>query len=191
MKIKYRQTVFVDIDGVMANTEDEFCERFGYENRNLHNLFDRVPNVDPALIEEFLQSPETYEKLVPIFGGAILLPTILRNRGYYVVLMTSRPRKLAEVTREWLEGYDIQYNELWFAPNKQIAIGEFNRMYPKRRGLLLIDDTVSNLVGLPDGVVGVAWSQLWNLDYWPRMRYNEEVMRLEIMESQDGKWEKF
>ena len=191
MKIKYRQTVFVDVDGVICDFEGEFCDRFGYDNRHLASLTARYPEVPVDLIEEFVNSWDTYEKLMPIFGGGVLLLNVLKERGYYVVLLTSRPRHLAEVTREWLEGFDFQYNELWYAKNKAIAIEEFNNMYPRRRGFLLIDDIASNLVNLPDGVQGIAWSQPWNEGAYPRMQYNQDKMQLEVKVDTVSNWVKF
>ncbi len=190
MKI-YKGTVFMDMDGVMADFEGGFCDAFGYDNRNLSNLADRYPNVPKDLIDEFVSTRENYESLLPIFGGAVLLPSILKQRGHYVVILTSRPKHLAEVTKEWLEGYSIEYNEIWYASKKGIAIQEFNEMYPGRKGFLLIDDIVSNFRNLPDGVQQLVWEQPWNEGYFPRMRYNDEKMRLEVKTDTESEWVRF
>lgn len=190
-KINYKGTVIVDVDGVIADFEEEFCERFGYDHREMYSLHQRYPNVDKELIDEFIMSPDSYERIIPIFGGAVALLGTLRSRGHYIVLMTSRDKKLAEVTREWLEGYEIQYNELWFAKDKSVAIGEFNKMYPGRKAFLLIDDCRTTLENLPDEVQGVAWSQPWNEGYFPRMRYNSELMRVEVKTNIVSIWTKF
>lgn len=190
-KIKYSQTVLVDIDGVIADFESEFCDRFGYDNREMFNLSARYPEVDKSLIEELVASPYSYENLIPIFGGAVALLSNLRSRGFYTVIMTSRSKELAEVTREWLEGFEIQYNELWFAQNKAVAIQDFNQMYPSRKAFLLIDDCPANLGELPEGVTGVAWEQPWNDGYFPRMRYNSELMRIEVKNDTVSNWVKF
>jgi len=190
-KINYKGAVAVDVDGVIADFESEFCDRFGYEHRDLYSLYERYPNVDRELIEEFVSSPSSYENLVPIFGGAIALLGILRARGHYILLMTSRSKKMAEVTREWLEGYEIQYNELWFTSDKAGSIEEFNNMYPSRKVILLVDDCGKNVESLPSGVVGAVWRQPWNEGYFPRMRYNSELMRVEILTDTVSKWVKF
>lgn len=190
-KIKYSQTVLVDMDGVIADFESEFCDRFGYEHREMFNLSARYPEVDKSLIEELVASPYSYENLIPIFGGAVALLSNLRSRGFYTVIMTSRSKELAEVTREWLEGFEIQYNELWFAQNKAVAIQDFNQMYPSRKAFLLIDDCPANLGELPEGVTGVAWEQPWNDGYFPRMRYNSELMRIEVKNDTVSNWVKF
>lgn len=179
MKKKYNKTLFVDIDGVVADFEGEFCERFGYDHRDYQNLHRRYPNVDRDIIDEFIQSSNTYQRLIPHFGG-ILLVNQAREDGFYVVLLTSRPKGTEEVTRLWLESYDVQYNELWFGRNKGLEIQDFNKMYPSRPVLALIDDIPSYFAQLPDGVLGIAWDQPWNKEYFPRMRYNEEKMQIEV-----------
>lgn len=190
-KINYKGAVAVDIDGVISDFESEFCDRFGYERRDLYSLYERYPNVDPGLIEEFVSSPSSYENLVPIFGGAVALLGTLRARGHYILLMTSRSKKLAEVTREWLEGYEIQYNELWFTKDKAGSIEEFNTMYPSRKVILLVDDYGRNTESLPSGVVGAVWRQPWNEGHFPRIHYNSSKMRIEIQEAQDSEWKPF
>jgi len=190
-KINFSQTVVVDVDGVIADFEAEFCDKFGYDHREMYSLSARYPEVDKSLIDEFVESPYSYERIIPIFGGAVALLSNLRSRGYYTVLMTARSKKLTEVTREWLEGFEIQYNELWFAQNKAVAIQEFNQMYPSRKAFLLIDDCPANLEELPDGVTGAIWEQPWNDGYFPRMRYNHELMRVEVKNDTGSPWMRF
>lgn len=179
MKIKYSKTLFVDIDGVVADFEGEFCERFGTNNRHMTSLYGRYPEVNSDLIDEFIQSSNTYQRLIPHFGGILLLNQA-REDGFYVVLLTSRPKGTEEVTRLWLESYDVQYNELWFGRNKGLDLQDFNRMYPSRPALALIDDIPANFEQLPYRVTGIAWDQPWNQGYFPRMRYNEEKMLIEV-----------
>ena len=178
MKKKYNKTLFVDMDGVIADFEGEFCERFGYENRDIVDLHKRYPEVDRDIIDEFIQSSNTYQRLIPHFGGILLLNQA-KEEGYYVVLLTSRPETAKEVTRVWLESYEVQYNELWFGKNKGLEIQDFNAMYPNRPVFALIDDIPAFFVQLPLGVVGITWEQPWNEGNYPRMRYNEKKMQIE------------
>ena len=180
----------MNIDGVLADFEGEFCDRFGFENRHLVNLEERYPDIDKEIIREFVNSPSTYEDLVPLFGGIRLLRDA-KEKGFYVLLITSRPKQVTEVTREWLEDYYIEYNELWYAQNKPIAIHEFNHMYINRKIFLLVDDIPSNFDGLPNYVTGLAWSQLWNENYYPRARYNEKSQRVEVKPDTVSGWVKF
>lgn len=190
MRRNYKHTIAVDIDGVVADFEGEFCDRFGYENRHLVNLEARYPEIDAGIIQEFVNSPESYENLAPIFGGYLLLRQA-KSLGFYVVLITSRPKNCAEVTREWLEGNDTPYHELWYAKNKAQAIQEYNQMYPHRPVRVLIDDIAENLRNLPDGVVGISWQQEWNTDYPLQARYDHDTMQLQILDTVSQRWMPF
>lgn len=173
---KYNKTLAIDIDGVLADFEGEFCDRFGTDNRWYADLPSRYPRVDPELIDEFINSPATYKDLAPIFGG-VLLVNQARERGWYILLLTSRPEYLAEITRIWLEGYRVEYNDLWFTDDKQASVAKHNRLYPGRRIWCQIDDIVTNLGKSP---VGVAWEQPWNTGYYPRASYNEKTMEIDL-----------
>lgn len=186
---KYKHTVFVDMDGVIADFESEFCDRFGYDNRPLYNLSSRYPEIDQMLISEFVESPSSYERLIPIFGGAVALLGLLASRGAYIVILTARSKKLAQVTREWVEGYQLLFNEIWFAQDKGTAIQEFNKMYPNRKGILLIDDSPMNVNICP--IQSVVWEQPWNEGIYPRMRYNPENMSIEVKSDTVSEWKKF
>ena len=43
-KMRYRGTIAVDIDGVLADFEKKFCEDFGEDNRHLYSFYGRYPN---------------------------------------------------------------------------------------------------------------------------------------------------
>lgn len=185
---KYKYTVAIDIDGVIADFEGEFCDRFGDKFRELPDLFSRYPEIDPLIISEFVGSPDTYRNLAPLFGG-FLLTQQARGLGLYTVLMTSRPKHLAEVTREWLESHYIVYNEIWHVQNKALAIQDYNNLYPNRPIKALVDDLESSLTKLPTGVVGIAMEAPWNSSYPLHARYNAGLMRLEWNEG--GEWKPF
>lgn len=187
MKRNYKHTVAIDVDGLIFDFEGSFCDAFGHDNRHLYSPYQRYPKVDPDVITEFMNDPETYRTLLPMFGGIHLLVTA-KNLGFYVLLLTSRPKHLAEVTREALEGYDVPYNEIWYSKNKAMAIDEYNQMYPSRPVKLLIDDSIDNLKDLPSGVVGMAWSMLWNQGYYPRATYDQWDMRLVVKTDTVSDW---
>ena len=173
----YKNTIACDLDGVVVDFEGSFCDIFGHDNREMSNLFKRYPKVDKVIIEELVNDPEAYRTLLPMFGGIDFL-VMARKLGFYILLLTSRPKHLAEVTRDTLEGYDIPYNEIWYAQNKALAIEEYNKMYPSRKISLLVDDMPENLTKLPEGVVGMAWEQPWNKNHYPRAKYDQESMKL-------------
>jgi hypothetical protein len=172
-------SVAVDCDGVIANFEGEFCNRFGDANRHLFDLHKRYPEVDPELITEFVNSPDTYADLEPMFGG-VLLTNHLHRLGFNIVIMTNRPKAAQGYTKEWLENYHVPFTDLVFAKHKSETIEDYNRFYLNQPIKMLIDDLTLNLESLPTGVVGIAWEQPWNEGYYPRARYNPDNMKIEI-----------
>jgi len=177
-KMKYRGTIVVDIDGVIADFESQFCNAFVHENRDMYSLEDRYPKTDPELIREYVANPENYKDLAPIFGG-LLFCRQAYQRGWYVVLMTSRGKHLQEVTRNWLAMYGAVYHELQFTSDKREAILDFDRLHPDYPVKIVVDDSVSVLNSIPEKYC-VAWEQPWNEKFYPSMRYSESKMQLVI-----------
>ena len=177
-KMKYRGTVMVDIDGVLADFEGKFCDAFGEDNRHLYSLESRYPDLDPELVKEFVRNPESYADLSPIFGG-LLYCRQAHQRGWYVLLMTSRDKSLREVTKSWLHKYSVVYHELVFSKNKREAVKDFDILHPEYPVRIVVDDSVSVLQSMPEKY-GVAWNQLWNFGYFPFMYYDNSQMKLMI-----------
>lgn len=191
-KMKYRGTIMVDIDGVIADFEGKFCEDFGNDNRHLYGLESRYPELDPELIREYVGNPENYIDLAPIFGG-ILFCRQAHQRGWYVLLMTSRDKKLREVTKEWLQNYSVVYHELMFSRNKREAVSDFDALHPEYPVSIVVDDSVSVLNSMPEKYC-VAWAQLWNFGKFPRMWYDQNKMKVVLEDVRygnvSGVWDK-
>jgi hypothetical protein len=191
-KLKYRGTIMVDIDGVLADWETPMCDAFGYQNRHMYSPYDRYPDVPRDLIAEFIANPYNYEDLEPIFGG-ILFCHQARSRGWSVLLCTSRPESLMYVTENWLSKYKVPYNELVFSKKKADAILDYNEENPDEEVRIAVDDSVSVLRTLPTNVYPVAWLQEWNVGYYPRMWYSENDMKIMIKDAPEnfpvGAWD--
>lgn len=186
--MKQSKAIVFDIDGLLAAFELSFCEKFGYGNRDYTNLAERYPE-QSDLVEEFIASHHTYEDLEPIFGGFVLLGTA-KEKGYKIILMTSRPFGTKEVTAQWLQRYSVVYDELFYTKNKAEAIRIMNeRGNPKI--VSLVDDLPVNFEGLPKGVTGISWEQPWNEDYYPKARYNFDDMLVEIKLDTVSPWVNF
>lgn len=189
---KIKQYAAVDCDGVLADFEGEFCERFGSENRHLVDLYWRYPKIAPELIEEFIESPKTYEDLEPIFGGLYLVSS-LHKSGYGIILMTSRPPAAYKVTEGWLKRYYISHNELIFTKDKGTAIDIWNKSHQDGKIVMMVDDIVANFSLVPSGVDWYVWDQPWNTNgiltqNIPHLRYNSEYMSLEIFDTVSKLW---
>lgn len=191
-KPMYRGTIVVDIDGVLADFEREFCDAFGYHNRHLYALEARYPDVDPMLIREFVTDPENYKELNPIFGG-LLFCRQAHARGWYILLMTARDRALRDVTKNWLAKYGVVYNELMFSKNKAEAISDYDFINPSRKVKMVIDDSVSVMDSLLGEKFGALWDQPWNRGVWTnppyaRMWYDEEKMKVMLLQNSGECW---
>lgn len=191
-KIQYRGTIMVDIDGVLADFEGKFCDDFGGDNRHLYSLEDRYPNLDRDLIAEYVKNPDNYVDLAPIFGG-LLFCRQAHQRGWYVLLMTSRDRKLKDVTKSWLNKYSVNYHELMFTRNKSAAVEDFDTLHPEYPVRIVVDDSVSVLESMRRKY-SVTWSQPWNFGYYPAMEYSGDSMKImikpSVYEAPVGVWDK-
>ncbi len=187
--MRIRPIIAFDIDGVLADFEGEFCERFGIANRDKYDLHSRYPAVDPGLISEFLTSPDVYLNLAPIFGGVEFLREF-HTRGFQVVLITSRGSNLREVTEKWLNNYYIHYSELVMTNNKAEYIENYNKTNPVPI-IYLVDDMSSNLENLPLGTTGLLWEQPWSGEFYPRVKYSEVDMKVLKKSVSGSQWEDF
>lgn len=191
-KMKYRGTVAVDMDGGLSDFEGKFCQDFGESNRNLYSLEARYPEVDPELIREYVANPENYKDLAPIFGGLLFIRQAYQ-RGWYILIVTSRDKSLRDVTKNWLARYGAVYNEIMFAKNKREAIADYDAINPTRPVKIVVDDSVSVLKSMPEKYC-VAWWQEWNLEFYPNMWYSNKDMKLLMNDSPAnypvGVWDK-
>lgn len=183
--MKNKATAVIDIDGVVCDFEGAFCDAFGTKNRHLYKLEDRYPQFHPDLIGEWVNSEENYVNLSPIFGGILLIQQ-LKQRGFDVVLMTSRGKHLEAVTKSWLTLYHIEPDRLVFSKDKANDIYLWNDSarapYGEIECTLFVEDSVSQLEQvkkLNPSVTCLAWGQPWNEGYFPRLRYNEKEYKIE------------
>lgn len=175
-----------DLDGCIFDFEYDFCTKFGTNNRHLSNLEERYPEVDPELIQEFVDSPETYKDLLPIFGG-ITFVRIAQSLGFGIIFLTSRPEKAFKVTRQALKYYELNYNNLVFTKDKAEFVEKFNTV-GNLKIRMMVDDIPANLEKLPSGVVGMCWEQPWNVGKYPRARYNATKMVVEYKSDTVSVW---
>lgn len=178
---KYTASAVMDIDGCLADFEKEACDAFGYKNRHLYDFHQRYPQYDPDMISEWVNSEENYVDLFPIFGGVLLFQQ-LKQRGFYTILMTSRGEHLRSVTEAWLKLYNLEPDELRFSKDKADDIRVWNNQIKSMPITLFVDDSVSQLTTAkkwnPE-VTCLAWSQPWNSEWFPRLRYNGVNFKVE------------
>lgn len=161
------KTVVVDIDGVLADFELAFCERFGYDHRDKERLEERYPR-NALAVSEFLDDPYVYEDLKPIELG-LQVVDYLRTRGdVWITLVTARNPIMQTITKRWLQRNKVQYNSTSFGSHKVGAISQINP-------ICAIDDLLSvhnGLLGLNVPVLLI--DQPWNSSYQTNInRFND------------------
>lgn len=79
-------------------------------------------------------------KLDPV-PGSIAAIRLMKDKGYQIVIWTSRPESLRAVTEKWLSDHGVPYDELWM---------------DKPSYLVFIDDRALNFDGRWEGTLGRA-----------------------------------
>lgn len=116
------KNVVVDIDGVLADFEGLFIQKFGEERRELESLESRYPTMGIS-INRFVNHPETYKYLEPIPLGLSIVEYLTDN-GWDVDIVTSRPADAEWVTRRWLKEHGVNFLSFSINPNKSGRIAE-------------------------------------------------------------------
>jgi len=154
--------VVVDIDGVLANFEGAFCEKFGYERRELVSLESRYPN-KARDINKFLNDGFVYKNLKPIQLGLDIVE-YLNDCAYEVYLVTARPFGLETITREWLNRHRVNY---WSVESNRAKTGLIATIKP----VCAVDDLFSvHEALLKHNIATILVAQPWN-------RYSGENLR--------------
>lgn len=107
---KHRLTVVLDIDGVMADVETEFCMMFGDKNRHIVRFEHRYPE-QRGHIENWMADRTTYRGLLPIPVG-IEIAKWLATTSSVVHVVTARPLNSKKITEEWLAKQEVPYHDL-------------------------------------------------------------------------------
>jgi uncharacterized HAD superfamily protein len=115
-----RDVIGLDLDSVLCNTEyalDKYLrEELGvfldWENEVDQYKIERLPRITPdqkEKIQELIHSGALFETLYP-YNYAEHATKKLRNEGFDIAIITSRSRKLKDMSMEWLDKYDIAYD---------------------------------------------------------------------------------
>lgn len=170
---KEKLTVVLDIDGVMADFELEFCLHFGSRRRHLVELEHRYPE-RKAEIENFVADRMTYKDLLPIPVGIEIAQWLPTQRAI-VHVVSSRPPNSVEITRKWLAQHKVSYESLKIDRNKGAVI----------KGLspdIIVDDIIGVCtyahLNIP-GVTPVLVRQPWNeIVFFPRITTLAQFQRI-------------
>ncbi len=126
-----RPVAIVDIDDVLAEFRNPFAEflkrRFGIEADTesdqyffVEDILKASGNLNPEKVfDEFTQ--ERHFRCLPIVEGAKALLEKLREDGYWIQLLTARPKENLKIfydTYYWLDQHDLAFDRVDFSPEK-------------------------------------------------------------------------
>lgn len=166
MNIRKEQLdVVLDIDGFLADFEGYFCHTFGYKNRHMANLHDRYPDKTTE-IENFVNTRSTYYMLAPDLAGVEIAKWLMQRVSAYgrrqnrakVTILTSRPLRTFDVTKNWLKAEKIPYHKLEFSRTKVKWLEE-------HKPDIVVDDIIEVCEGAAlkvPGITPVLFSHPWN-----------------------------
>lgn len=172
--------VVLDIDGVLADFEKFFCQKFGNKNRHLVSLEARYPAFWD-FVRVFIDMASTYENLdiVPI---GVQIARWCKEHEFYVHLVSSRPSYTHETTQRWLLRNAIPYDYLSVdKTSKRARIININPLF-------IVDDLLevceqTSQIGIPSFLIDWPWNHSDNL---PKM-----VNRIHNFSDFLGKMESF
>jgi len=147
--------VAVDCDGVLADFERAFCEKFGWDNRHLACLEERYPD-ESYLIDIFVSVSKTYESLDIVPLGVDIVKFLVNN-GFLIHIVTARPKYCCKVTGVWLKQNKIPFHYLTFGAKEKLSA------YMSINPALIIEDDFQTAVGAARlGYYSFLIDQPWN-----------------------------
>lgn len=177
----HNDRVVLDIDGVLANFEKAFCEKFGTNNRQLTSLEHRYPEIPEEVIRGFVESYKTYENLDIVETG-YQIAKWCDLKGFKVHLVSSRPDWLYSTTEKWLNKNKISYECLTVGIKNKLGV--ISQLSP----LFVVEDFLStcaslSYLGIPSFLVDWPWNRLYNPD-------SKKVFRIKSFDDFIFKYEK-
>lgn len=171
--------VVVDIDGVLADFEGAFCEKFGTASRHLVGLEKRYPDQKDK-ITKFVRSPDTYKYLGTLQVGLDIVKW-LNQHGAIVHIVSSRPTGTYDLTKNWLLHNHVLYTSLTVKSDK---IAKIKALQPA----LVVDDIISVVeecyqkASIPGILVAHPWNET---PFFPRVDniHEFEVVYTRLMET--------
>ena len=134
--------VFIDIDGVLADSETKFRELI----KNLYDIDLTEPTrtyglTDHLTFDQVSKMLEVFynnyvDKVEPIAGAPELMRKLMLKTDIYIV--TARIPRVEALTKLWLRKKSIPYNKLFFAKNK-LALAK------RYKAALIVEDKPSTV----------------------------------------------
>ena len=151
--------VIADVDGVLADFEKAFCQKFGWQHREYHSLELRCHPIERESVSLFVSLSSTYSRLDIVPLGCEIAK-FLDEQGHTVDLLSSRPIWTQLVTELWLEQNKIPYSSLEVLGQDK---GKLKAIY-KADPWFIVDDSwyvceKAAAMGIPALLIDSPWNQ--------------------------------
>ena len=183
----HQKVAIIDIDDVLSEFRVHFAKHLNRE----YNLYPDVEGEEyyfiTALSKLDMNPEEVFENFtdqggfrdIPVVEGAIEMLQDIRNQGYWIQLLTARPKdnlKCFHDTYHWLSKNSIPYDALDFS-NEKFRWCAKSRYYDSGKIKFAIDDS-------PKHVAEYAKHGIFC--YMPKKNYNKEVRGKDKTSSYDN-----
>jgi len=153
--------VVLDVDGVLADFEGAFCDKFGWQYRNMTKLEYRYP-AKSYEIGTFSLASRTYEYLDIVELG-VKIARFCENERFNIHVISSRPAYTERITGTWLKQNKIPFHFL------STENGSKTFRIERAKPLFVVDDLLSVCeecanIEIPSFLIDQPWNQKEDLD---------------------------
>lgn len=148
LKDKNKKIAFIDIDGVIADWPKCFIS---FINRRYNKTFSSLKEISNRDLIKYKLSYRTSgeKKNIPTNSFSSEFTAKLREKNYFVILLTSRPYKkvfrIYSDTIDWLKKNDVKYDAIIWNENKEDFV---IRHFSEHNVDFVIDDDLENILKL-------------------------------------------
>ncbi len=167
----YKPAIGIDIDGVLGDSDRIFRKYikkyFGFNltRQDVKDFFyEKVLGIPQKEMEKFWQDFTDKKGWleIPLLSGAKTALDYLKTK-YQIIIITSRPDAIKDLTLKWLEKNNIPYDKIYFVEEKK---GENKLQKILSNGLLIktfIEDRLDiSLEFVKEGIKVLLFDYPWN-----------------------------
>lgn len=178
-----RDIVSLDLDSVLADTDsaldkfikEEFDIQIDWESEITSYRLEEIPRLTDKQTACLIEAVNSGDLLmsIPVHNYAEHATKKLRNEGFEIYIISSRPAALYDLTIDWLDKHDIVYHDLRLVPSEdkwKILKGIDAKAFVEDRASIL-ESVVEHCGILEYGIYAVSYP-------WNRRFQDDRVVRV-------------